>query len=508
MHKKIKMCAVKRSKLCGTIALIVVSGLALQVQAGVAGAVTVTSTQTLTDQTITSSTTNQSGILVSSGGDLSISNSIITTSGTSSSSDSSSFYGLNAGILVYTGGKISTLTNCKITTTGSGANGVFAYGTGTITIMENDTINCSGGYAHGIMCSGGGSIIVKNCYAKTTKNNGSVIATDKGSGTITINGGYYESTGTDAVGIYSTGDITATDATFKSSINAGLVIEGANKITLTNCIVNGATRGMKLFQSMSGDAEGTKPVVVMTNGTFTTTAGPLIYGTNANGTATLTNVTVTSSDTLIYADSAKRGPGIINLIAKKQTVKGIANADSHSSYTITLQDTSVWTGCSNPAKIAKHTEVTLDATSKWTVTANSYVTKMVDAGISGTSASNITGNGYNVYYNTDSSSSLGGKTYALVNGGCLLPEGSTCSTGIIENESISSISASPLVSVMTATGHVVFSPLYSGKIKAVGLYNLSGKQLSVKSFKKNDINIRTDFGVSDGAYIVKILGIK
>jgi hypothetical protein len=473
------------------------------------GAVTVSSTETLTDQTITASDTDESGILVTSGGSLSITNSTITTTGNTSNSDSSSFFGKNAGILVTTKGAITKLDSCKITTSGKGANGVFAYGSGTI-VMSNDTINCTGGYAHGIMCSGGGTITVTNCYAKTTLNNGSVIATDKGSGTITISGGYYEADGQDAAGIYSTGKITASDASFKSGTNTGCIIEGSNSIVLTNCTVTAKTKGIKLFQSGSGDADGVLGVFTMTNGTLTTSAGPLIYGTNANGTATLTNVSTTnSSDTLIWVDSASKGGGKVHLIAKNQVLKGTANSDAYSSFSIKLQDTSSWTGSANTLKKSKSVSITLDSTSTWTLTANSYVDTMVDAAISGTKVSNITGNNYNIYYNSSASPSLGGKTYTLTGGGCLLPQDSTCSsTGIIETGSIRSLYSSPLVSMLTVTGSVSFSPVYSENIKTVGLYDLAGKQISVRKFKKNQINVHNDFGVSEGAYIVKIIGIK
>jgi hypothetical protein len=183
--------------------------------------------------------------------------------------------------------------------------------------------------------------------------------------------------------------------------------------------------------------------------------------------------------------------------------------DSISYDTMTLKNSSFLTGHIDSANKAKSVVLTMDATSKWIVTADSHIGKMVDAGISGTTASNITGNNHNVYYDSSLSTSLGGKTYSLTSGGCLLPEGKTCSvTGVMENDQARAISSASLLSLMTATGHVVFSPLYSGKTKIVCLYNLVGKQLSVKTFKKNEVNVRADFGVSDGAYIVKILGIK
>ena len=71
--------------------------------------------------------------------------------------------------------------------------------------------------------------------------------------------------------------------------------------------------------------------------------------------------------------------------------------------------------------------LTIDSTSVWNVTANSTVTSLIDkSGISGTSITNIVGNGYTVTYNAtlSANSYCGGLTYSLANGGSLIPAGS------------------------------------------------------------------------------------
>ncbi|MDR3745813.1 MAG: hypothetical protein P4K80_06750 [Acidobacteriaceae bacterium] len=56
------------------------------------------------------------------------------------------------------------------------------------------------------------------------------------------------------------------------------------------------------------------------------------------------------------------------------------------------------------------------------MTGTSYLTTLSDvAGISGTTVSNIVGNGYTVYYESSNNSSLGGLTYTLSGGGYLKP---------------------------------------------------------------------------------------
>ncbi|HEY5530144.1 MAG TPA: hypothetical protein VIL51_11970 [Thermoleophilia bacterium] len=89
-----------------------------------------------------------------------------------------------------------------------------------------------------------------------------------------------------------------------------------------------------------------------------------------------------------------------------------------------FQSGSALTGAINSAKTAKAVNLTLDSSSTWNVTADSYLTTLSDTdGISGTTVTNITGNGLTVYYDAGNSANnaLGGKTYTLAGGGELKP---------------------------------------------------------------------------------------
>ena len=394
-------------------------------------------TATQTGQIYTSSITDQSGIYVLNSGILSLTNCTISTTGNSSSNDNSSFYGLNAAILATSGGVIN-LSGCKIITIGSGANGIFAYGTASITSTA-DILTMDGDGAHAIMCSGGGTIIVDNDTAVTSGGSSSNIATDRGGGTITVTGGSYTSNGNNSAAIYSTGTITCNNATLIANGAEALVIEGSNNIVLNNCIVKCTYNkwGSMLYQSMSGDATGVNGYLTMTGGSFTYTgnAGGMFYNTNSTAHYMLNNVTLFNScDTLIrcikgsWGGSSATYGGITNFTAIHQTMSGLIHVDADSKAYITLQDTSLFTGAINKSNTANAAALTVDASSTWIVTANSYLTNLSDAsGISGSSVTNIVGNGFNVYYDAtiSANAALGGKTYFLVNGGILTPIGST-----------------------------------------------------------------------------------
>ena len=423
-----------------TIAIVIQS----PAQLGEGTTYTLTGTYTLnggsatqTGQTYTSSITDQSGVYVVNSGILTLISCTISTTGNSSSNENSSFYGLNAGVLATSSSQI-TLTGCTVTTTGSGANGIFAYGTASITSNGNKYIMTGGG-AHAIMCSGGGTITVTNDTAVTSGGSSSTIATDRGGGTITVTGGSYTSNGNNSAAIYSTGTITCTDATLIANGAEALVIEGSNKIVLNNCTVKCTYDkwGSLLYQSMSGDATGVDGYLTMTGGSFTYTgkAGGMFYNTNSTAHYTLSGVTLDNScDTLIrcikgsWGGSSASSGGITNFMAKNQIMSGLIYVDTYSKANITLQNASSFTGAINNSNTANSVTLTMDSSSIWIVSKTSYLTSLSDSsGISGTSITNITGNGFNVYYDANfaANSALGGKTYSLVNGGVLTPKGST-----------------------------------------------------------------------------------
>jgi hypothetical protein len=390
--------------------------------------------KTLDGQILTASKEDESAVYVTGSGALTLTNTTIATSGNTSSQDSSSFYGLNAAVLAADGGTID-ISDSKVTTTGTGANGVFSTGDGSSVNLSDVTIQASADGAHAVMATSGGTMTLSNVDMMTAGGSSSAIATDRGGGTITVTGGEVTASGMNSAGIYSTGDISVADGTFNITGAEAAVIEGANSITLkgTNLTSTKSGKwGVMIYQSMSGDAEGTKGTFTMTGGSlaYTATDGPLFYVTNSTGVITLKGVSLTAvSGTLIKAAAGNWGNsgsngGTVVLTADGQVLTGNLVADSISSITTALQNGSSLIGAVNSENTAKVISLSLDATSKWTVTADSHLDVLSDgAGISGSAITNIIGNGHTVYYDATNTanSALGAKTYSLVNGGQLTP---------------------------------------------------------------------------------------
>ncbi|NJD59482.1 MAG: hypothetical protein C3F13_03385 [Anaerolineales bacterium] len=388
-----------------------------------------------TDQTYTASEQDQSAVYVINGGNLTLDNVTINTSGNSSSNDNSSFYGLNAAVLATSGSTIK-LADSSVSTTGSGANGVFATGEGSSVSLSNVTINATGGGGHGVMATQGGSMNLTNVDITTAGANSASIATDRGGGTITSSGGTVTSSGADSPCLYSTGRLVSTNLTCIATGSESVVIEGANSITLTVSSLTSSIEdkwGVMIYQSMSGDAQGTEGEFNMTGGSLTNSAssGPLFFVTNTTAYINLSAVRLSAGSGVLvqvagtdrWGTSGSNG-GTVNLTADKQTLTGNLVADSISNLTISLENGSTLEGTINAEHSAKSANITLDKTSSWTVTADSYITCLNDAdGISGTTMTNIIGNGHTVYYNASACSALGGQTYTLVGGGYLKPAG-------------------------------------------------------------------------------------
>jgi hypothetical protein len=381
--------------------------------------------QTVADKVVSSDAADTSGVYVLNGGNLTISNATINTTGETSSQDNSSFFGQNAGVLVTQNSRVA-LFDSHITTSGGGANGLFAYGAGAFAAMTGGSITATGDGGHGPMASGGGSLAITNVIVTTSRIHGGAVATDRGGGTIWVSGGKITTHGQDSPAIYSTGNIIGENALFIATGAEGAVIEGRNSIALKNCEMSGALKcGVMIYQSFSGDAEGREGSFSIEGGSLTAAQGPLFFVNNTRGLIHLKDVNVSvASGVLVNAAASRWGQngsngGHVELTAEHQTLAGDFRADKISSVMATFKDHSTLTGA------VKNAAVSLDATSMWDLTADSQLTSLTDAdGVSGDALTNIHGNGHQAHYQAGLPANewLGGKTWKLGNGGTLSPQ--------------------------------------------------------------------------------------
>ncbi len=379
---------------------------------------------TLADRAFTASSSDQSGVLVTSG-TLTLAHPAVSTSGASKASDDSSFYGLDAGVLVRAPGTL-TIIGGSVTTTGAGANGVFAYGSGSSVTVSRARISAGGQYAHGAMASGGGRMTLTNVDISTAGASSAAVATDRGGGMITVHGGSARTSGYRSPGIYSTGDITLTAVRMTATGAEAAVVEGANSITAIDDLLSGAKQhGVMLYNSMSGDAIAGTGSYTMRGGSLTAVEGPAFYVTNTNAVITISGgARITArSGVLVRADSAgtgsgNTGAGNATLVLSGELLTGNLSTGGTGTIKASLRNGTVLHATIDEAAL------TLDSSSVWYVTGDSTLSTLVDAGtISGSTITNVVGDGHIVTYDVSlrANRALGGKTYKLQGGGELKP---------------------------------------------------------------------------------------
>jgi len=387
-------------------------------------------TETSDDESYSSEQGDENVVLVTGGGDLTLTGATLSKSGDTSSANESNFYGLNA-ILAVASGSTATVTGTTLASSAEGANGIFATGEGSVITAENIKIYTTGNSSRGLDATFGGTINATNVEIVTEGAHCAPIATDRGEGTITVEGGTLSAAGDGSPCIYSTGDITVTGVTGTATGSQAAVVEGKNSITLTGCTLTGAgENGVMLYQSTSGDAAaGTAGLYVTDCTLITTSSGPMFYVTNTDAEATLTGTTleftggiladVAGNDTNNWGTPGSNG-GNFTLKGVDQILNGDILCDEISTVSLLLMEGSVFNGAINGENAGGGVTVSLDASSRWNVTGTSYMTVISDAL---SDCSNINSNGNTVYYDAYNSANdwLGGKTISLPGGGTLTP---------------------------------------------------------------------------------------
>ncbi len=352
---------------------------------------------------------SENAILVSSGTST-LSDIAVTKSG-DSNGDNSDFYGTNAAILAKDG--TLNINGGNITTNGSHANGVFAYSSGIINISDAN-IKTSSNNSGAIMVTGGGTLTANNLTATTDGNSSAPIRSDRGGGTLTVNKGTYTANGVGSPAIYSTADITVNDADLISTKSEGVVVEGKNSVTLnsvnitdTNTSLNGNSETYKnifLYQSMSGDAENGNSSFTANNSNITTNKGDTIFVTNTKSTISLENNKIVNNDKdsgFLRIQSGKWGNsgengGEVTLNAKNQSMEGNVYVDNISDLEMNLSGGSSYLGAINRDNTAKTLSLSLDSSSKLTLTGDTYLTSLKNEV---SDNSNINLNGHKLYVN-------------------------------------------------------------------------------------------------------------
>ena len=258
---------------------------------------------TVSNETIESTGTDENAALISSGASVTLDNDTITrTSEDSKGGDNSSFYGVGAAVLATDG--TAYVKDGSVTTDAAGGAGLFAYDDGTV-YASGTTVETTQDTSGGVHVAGGGTLYGWDLDVETNGESSAAIRSDRGGGTMVLDGGNYVSNGVGSPAIYSTADIAVSNASLTANGSEAVCIEGLNSIHLYDCDLTGNMSDLDqndntwtviLYQSMSGDSEVGNSTFQMDGGSLTSENGGVFYTTNTESTITLNNVDINYND--------------------------------------------------------------------------------------------------------------------------------------------------------------------------------------------------------------------
>ena len=360
---------------------------------------------TISNETIESTGTDENAALISSGANVTLDNDTITrTSADSQGGDNSSFYGVGAAVLATDG--TAYVKDGSVTTDAAGGAGLFAYGDGTV-YASGTTVKTTQDTSGGVHVAGGGTLYGWDLDVETNGESSAAIRSDRGGGTMVLDGGNYVSNGVGSPAIYSTADIAVSNASLTANGSEAVCIEGLNSIHLYDCDLTGNMSDLDqndntwtviLYQSMSGDSEVGNSTFQMDGGSLTSENGGVFYTTNTESTITLNNVDINYNDDNEFflqctGNTNQRGWGQAgangadcHFTGISQDMQGNVIWDSISDLDFYLTDGSSLTGAvvDDESYAGEGGEgycnVYVSADSTWTVTGDSTVSSLENEG--------------------------------------------------------------------------------------------------------------------------------
>ena len=357
------------------------------------------------DASIESTGTDENGVLVSGGAQVSLKGMEITrASEDSTGGDASSFYGVGAALLATAGD--TYISESSIDTDAAGGAGIFAYGDAAVYAADT-AISTNQDTSGGIHAAGGGTLYAWNLDVETNGESSAAIRSDRGGGVMVVDGGTYTSKGTGSPAVYSTADITVHDSDLTAENSEAVCIEGNNTLRLFGCSLSGnmmddsrndCTWNVILYQSMSGDSEEGNSTFEMSGGSLKAGNGGMFYTTNTESTFILRDVNLEYAQENPFflkctGNSNERGWGIsgsngadCSFTAISQDMQGDVIWDSISNLDLYMTEGSTFAGAvvqdeTNAGSGGNgYCNVYISEDSIWTVTGDSTVTCLYNEG--------------------------------------------------------------------------------------------------------------------------------
>ena len=241
--------------------------------------------------------------------------------------DDYNFYGINSGIVVSGSTSKANIKYANIVTSSNGSNAVVATNESEITITNSVIATSGSAGSRGLHTTYGGNINASGTSIVTKGVSCATLANDRGGGTITATNMTLETNSNGSPLVYSTDSISVSSSTGVSNNAQMVVVEGESSVTLEDCSFSCTGKGNRtgtseintsshtideggifIYQSFSGDSSVGVDYFKAINCTFNVTSEdvPMFYLTNITADISLSGNTFTqksSSDYLLVAES-------------------------------------------------------------------------------------------------------------------------------------------------------------------------------------------------------------
>lgn len=316
------------------------------------------------DKTISSAASGQNVVLAKNGGILYMDGTTLNKTGDYTNSDGSDFYAVNAVAASKSASKIY-LSNAKIDSKAQGANSLFASGDNSKIYAYKVNIKNAKNSSRGVDATYNGTVIASDLDVFTQGEHCAAIATDRGSGNVSVNNSELATSGSGSPLIYSTGTIEVNNVEGEATGSQLAGIEGLNTTRIKNSVLTGANakasepvyNGVMIYQSTSGDSSKGTANFEASDSTLTSRieSGSMFYVTNTTANIALQNTKLNFNSNkcnLIYAagNDASNGwgkvgsnGGNVTFSASDQTLSGNVLCDGISTVNMYLKN-SKWTG--------------------------------------------------------------------------------------------------------------------------------------------------------------------
>lgn len=236
---------------------------------------------------------------------------------------------------------------------------------------------------------------------------------------------------------YALGEIFADNVVSVSEQGPVVFMDGAQNVSISNSdSTAGLLGGLVIFSSQIRNSGAS---VIVSDSSITTTGAdmPGLWFGNVIASVSLYNVEIaTASDVLVvanysqitqdfdyyasYADNSALSPAEVFITVAESALEGDLVSYNESYIYWNLSEYSSWSGAAYAGYGSAYVDVELDATSNWTLTANSYVQNLTDAD---ETLANIASGGYTLYYNASAllNGWLANQTISLSGGGSVTP---------------------------------------------------------------------------------------